>query len=110
MNENRKNPILRLEILIVAAGTVSYTTISKAKQPANVILLTESEHVSLDIDLSTNLGMKYFYTTPTAFSMCILKTGVLFVAPDLGNQYVLIAWLALTTATFSTILSELFVF
>jgi hypothetical protein len=35
--------------------------------------------------------MKYFDTTPIASSMCVLKTGFLFVASEFGNQYVLIA-------------------
>ena len=39
----------------------------------------------------TEIRMKYFDTTPIASSMCVLKTGFLFVASEFGNQYVLIA-------------------
>ena len=37
----------------------------------------------------TEIRMKYFDTTPIASSMCVLKTGFLFVASEFGNQYVL---------------------
>ena len=38
----------------------------------------------------TEIRMKYFDTTPIASSMCVLKTGFLFVASEFGNQYVII--------------------
>ena len=40
----------------------------------------------------TEIRMKYFDTTPIASSMCVLKTGFLFVASEFGNQYVLMAF------------------
>jgi splicing factor 3B subunit 3 len=39
----------------------------------------------------TEIRLKYFDTTPIASSMCVLKTGFLFVASEFGNQYVLMA-------------------
>ena len=35
------------------------------------------------------LKIKYFDTVPTASSLCILKSGFLFIASEFGNQYVL---------------------
>ena len=34
------------------------------------------------------LKIKYFDTVPVASSLCILKSGFLFVASEFGNQYV----------------------
>ena len=34
------------------------------------------------------LKIKYFDTVPIASSLCILKSGFLFVAAEFGNQYV----------------------
>jgi splicing factor 3B subunit 3 len=34
------------------------------------------------------MRIKYFDTLPTANSLCILKTGFLFVASEFGNQWV----------------------
>lgn len=35
----------------------------------------------------TEIRIKYFDTVPVASSMCVLKTGFLFVASEFGNQY-----------------------
>ena len=35
-----------------------------------------------------SLRIKYFDTVPVASSLCILKSGFLFVASEFGNQYV----------------------
>ncbi len=35
-----------------------------------------------------SLKIKYFNTVPTASSLCILKSGFLFVASEFGNQCV----------------------
>jgi splicing factor 3B subunit 3 len=44
--------------------------------------------VTLDTDegLVTEMKIKYFDTVPVANSICILKTGFLFVAAEFGNQ------------------------
>lgn len=42
----------------------------------------ESEH-----DIVTEMKIKYFDTVPVANSMCILKTGFLFVASEFGNHH-----------------------
>ena len=39
-----------------------------------------------DEDMVTEIRMKYFDTVPIATSMCVLKTGFLFVASEFGNQ------------------------
>lgn len=39
-----------------------------------------------DEDLVTEMKLKYFDTVPPANSMCILKSGFLFVAAEFGNQ------------------------
>ncbi|KAI1715078.1 mono-functional DNA-alkylating methyl methanesulfonate n-term domain-containing protein [Ditylenchus destructor] len=39
-----------------------------------------------DGDIVTEMRIKYFDTLPTANSMCILKTGFLFVASEFGNH------------------------
>ncbi|UYV63982.1 SF3B3 [Cordylochernes scorpioides] len=38
-------------------------------------------------DKVTEIKLKYFDTTPVASSMCVLKTGFLFVASEFGNHY-----------------------
>lgn len=47
--------------------------------------------LEIDDDMVTEIKLKYFDTTPVATSMCVLKTGFLFVASEFGNQYVPIA-------------------
>lgn len=46
--------------------------------------------VTLDTyeDLVVEMKMKYYDTVPPANSMCILKTGFLFVAAEFGDQSV----------------------
>lgn len=39
-----------------------------------------------DEDMVTEIKLKYFDTVPVATSMCVLKTGFLFVASEFGNQ------------------------
>ena len=36
----------------------------------------------------TEIRLKYFDTVPVAVSMCVLKSGFLFVAAEFGNQSV----------------------
>lgn len=36
----------------------------------------------------TEIRLKYFDTVPVSTSMCVLKTGFLFVASEFGNQWV----------------------
>ncbi len=43
------------------------------------------EHEEGDVK---SLKIKYFDTVPVATSLCILKSGFLFVAAEFGNQYV----------------------
>lgn len=40
-----------------------------------------------DEDMVTEIKLKYFDTVPLASSMCVLKTGFLFVAAEFGNHY-----------------------
>ena len=40
-----------------------------------------------DEDIVTEIKIKYFDTVPVANSLCILKTGFLFVAAEFGNHY-----------------------
>ncbi|KAL6424084.1 hypothetical protein ACFW04_009760 [Cataglyphis niger] len=40
-----------------------------------------------DEDMVTEIKLKYFDTVPVAASMCVLKTGFLFVASEFGNHY-----------------------
>uniref|UniRef100_A0A1I8G4E5 Splicing factor 3B subunit 3 n=1 Tax=Macrostomum lignano TaxID=282301 RepID=A0A1I8G4E5_9PLAT len=40
-----------------------------------------------DEDLVTEIRLKYFDTVPVAASMCVLRTGFLFVASEFGNHY-----------------------
>ena len=40
-----------------------------------------------DGDIVTEMRIKYFDTLPVANSICILKTGFLFVASEFGNQF-----------------------
>ena len=44
------------------------------------------EHDEQDVK---TVKIKYFDTVPVAISLCILKSGFLFVASEFGNQYVL---------------------
>ena len=39
-----------------------------------------------DEDMVTEIRLKYFDTVPVASSMCVLKTGFLFVASEFSNQ------------------------
>lgn len=39
-----------------------------------------------DSDIVTEMRIKYFDTLSVANSICILKTGFLFVASEFGNQ------------------------
>jgi len=43
--------------------------------------------LELDEDMVTEIRMKYFDTVPVAISMCVLKTGFLFVASEFSNHY-----------------------
>ncbi|KAK6617102.1 Splicing factor 3B subunit 3 [Polyplax serrata] len=40
-----------------------------------------------DEDMVTEIKLKYFDTVPVATSMCVMKTGFLFVASEFGNHY-----------------------
>lgn len=40
-----------------------------------------------DEEMVTEIRMKYFDTIPVATSMCVLKTGFLFVSSEFGNHY-----------------------
>ncbi|XP_064640228.1 splicing factor 3B subunit 3 [Lineus longissimus] len=40
-----------------------------------------------DEDMVTEIRLKYFDTVPVAASMCVLKTGFLFVASEFGNHF-----------------------
>ena len=42
--------------------------------------------LKVDEDFVTEVKIKYFDTVPPASSMCVLKTGFLFVATEFGNQ------------------------
>lgn len=48
-----------------------------------------------DEEMVTEIKLKYFDTVPVAASMCVLKTGFLFVASEFGNQLVFIYYLRL---------------
>ncbi|XP_063828077.1 splicing factor 3B subunit 3 isoform X1 [Ostrinia nubilalis] len=43
--------------------------------------------IETDEDMVTEIKLKYFDTVPVATSMCVLKTGFLFVACEFGNHY-----------------------
>lgn len=45
--------------------------------------------ITLEVDggMVTEIKLKYFDTVPVATSMCVLKTGFLFVASEFGNHY-----------------------
>ncbi|KAG1692941.1 Splicing factor 3B subunit 3 [Nymphon striatum] len=43
--------------------------------------------VETDMDMVTEIKLKYFDTVPVATSMCVLKTGFLFIASEFGNHY-----------------------
>ena len=51
-----------------------------------------------DNDIVTEMRITSFDTLPTANSLCILKTGFLFVASEFGNQLVSIKLLHLVSA------------
>ena len=38
-------------------------------------------------DIVTELRLKYFDTVPVASSLCVLRTGFLFVAAEFGNHH-----------------------
>lgn len=42
--------------------------------------------MEMDDEVVKELKLKYFDTVPVATSMCVLKTGFLFVAAEFGNQ------------------------
>ena len=42
--------------------------------------------MEIDEEMVKELKLKYFDTVPVATSMCVLKTGFLFVASEFGNQ------------------------
>ena len=44
-----------------------------------------------DEEMVTEIKLKYFDTVPVATSLCVLKTGFLFVASEFGNQLVFTA-------------------
>jgi splicing factor 3B subunit 3 len=57
--------------------------------------LLQSEHgdlykvtLSYEVDVVNEIKIKYFDTVPVSNSMCVLKTGFLFVASEFGNQCV----------------------
>ncbi|CAI9716004.1 splicing factor 3B subunit 3 [Octopus vulgaris] len=43
--------------------------------------------LEIDEDMVTEIRLKYFDTVPVATSMCVLKTGFLFVASEFGNHF-----------------------
>ncbi|CAL1266321.1 unnamed protein product [Larinioides sclopetarius] len=43
--------------------------------------------LEIDDDVVTEIKLKYFDTVPVAASLCVLKTGFLFVASEFGNHY-----------------------
>jgi len=43
--------------------------------------------MEIDEDMVKEVKLKYFDTVPVATSMCVLKTGFLFVASEFGNHY-----------------------
>lgn len=51
--------------------------------------------VTIEHDEQTvkSLKIKYFDTVPVAISLCILKSGFLFVASEFGNQFVLLPYI-----------------
>lgn len=42
--------------------------------------------MEMDEEVVKEVKLKYFDTVPVATSMCVLKTGFLFVASEFGNQ------------------------
>jgi splicing factor 3B subunit 3 len=42
--------------------------------------------MEMDDEMVKEVKLKYFDTVPVATSMCVLKTGFLFVAAEFGNQ------------------------
>lgn len=43
--------------------------------------------MTIDRDMVVELTIKYFDTVPVATAMSLLKSGLLFVASEFGNQY-----------------------
>ncbi len=83
----RKNVSSEQDVLIVSCAT--------HRQKDMFFFLVQSEHgdlykVTLSYELETvhEIKIKYFDTVPISNSMCVLKTGLLFVASEFGNQYV----------------------
>ena len=48
-------------------------------------LLNTNRYLQFTLQV-TEMRLKYFDTVPVASSMCVLKTGFLFVASEFGNQ------------------------
>ncbi|UXI19321.1 DNA polymerase beta-like [Sarcoptes scabiei] len=44
-------------------------------------------NLEVDDDIVTAIKIKYFDTVPVATSLCVLRTGFLFVAAEFGNHY-----------------------
>ena len=44
--------------------------------------------MEMDDEMVKEVKLKYFDTVPVATSMCVLKTGFLFIAAEFGNQWV----------------------
>ena len=72
-------------IIIVASATHKTKTM--------FFFLVQSEQgdifkitLKTDDGFVTEIRIKYFDTVPVASSMCVLKTGFLFVACEFGNQ------------------------
>ena len=42
--------------------------------------------MEMDDEMVKEVKLKYFDTVPVATSMCVLKTGFLFIAAEFGNQ------------------------
>lgn len=61
-----------------------------------------------DEDMVKEVKLKYFDTVPVASSMCVLKTGFLFVASEFGNQYVKITFSCLTFIFCMMVMSTVF--
>src|SRR5699024_10769465 len=43
--------------------------------------------LEVDDDIVNEVKIKYFDTVPVATSLCVLRTGFLFVASEFGNHY-----------------------
>uniref|UniRef100_A0A915JI41 Splicing factor 3B subunit 3 n=1 Tax=Romanomermis culicivorax TaxID=13658 RepID=A0A915JI41_ROMCU len=73
-------------ILIVCSAT------HKTKNMFFFLVQTEQGDIfkitlETDDDIVTEIKIKYFDTVPVANSMCVMKTGFLFVASEFGNHY-----------------------